>query len=137
MCSPDVGIHASIDSNTRIDNGRYQCSHLVSCIKLDQNISDAYLSISWISAVLGSDYPQICLGFATIARKGARYFKSAVGSVLEGLSEEERADIHLILSIAHTDPSQHPAYYESWFHKVADQVLVYDKENVDVEHIRG
>lgn len=78
----------------------------------------------------------ICLGFATIARNGARYFKTAVGSTLEGLSESERASLHLILFIAHSDPSQHPAYSEKWFHDVADTVLLYDHDQVDIDRIK-
>jgi hypothetical protein len=77
----------------------------------------------------------ICLGFATIARNGARYFKTAVGSVLEGLSESERASLHLILFVAHSDPNLHPAYSEKWFHDVADTVLLYDHDKVDVARI--
>ncbi|KAL4869008.1 hypothetical protein BDV12DRAFT_168742 [Aspergillus spectabilis] len=84
-----------------------------------------------------SQHPSICVGVATVARKNARYFKSMVGSVLEGLSQTERAGIHLILFIAHTDPLQHPAYEESWLYKVADQVLLYDNVTVDIEHIRS
>lgn len=71
-----------------------------------------------------SHQPGLCLGIPTIARKGVRYFKHTVGTLLEGLDETERADIHLILFIAHTDPSQHPAYAEPWLHELADQVLL-------------
>lgn len=81
--------------------------------------------------------PTTCVCIATVARKGARYFKDAVGSVLDGLSESERADIHLVLFIAHTDPSQHPAYEEPWLRKVPDQLLLYDNATVDIEHIRS
>ena len=88
-------------------------------------------SLSWKS----SEHPTICVGIASIARKNTRYFKSTVGSVLEGLSEAERADMHLILFIAHTDPSEHPAYDEPWFYKVADQVLLYNNETVDIDYI--
>ncbi|KAJ6191129.1 hypothetical protein N7519_001150 [Penicillium mononematosum] len=84
-----------------------------------------------------SSQPGLCVGIASIARNGVRYFKTAVGTVLEGLSEEERADIHLILFIAHTDPSQHPAYSEPWLHKLPDQVLLYDPAEVDIDHIRS
>ncbi|THC96040.1 hypothetical protein EYZ11_004461 [Aspergillus tanneri] len=85
----------------------------------------------------GSDHPQLCLGVATIARKGARYFKSAVGSILEGLSEADRAEMHLILFIAHTNASEHPAFSESWLQNVADKVLLYDENDVDIDHIRA
>lgn len=83
-----------------------------------------------------SRQPRFCLGIASIARKGARYLRGTVGTILEGLSETERADIHLILFIAHTDPSQHPAYAEPWLHNLADQVLLYNASDVDIDHMR-
>jgi hypothetical protein len=81
--------------------------------------------------------PGLCVGIASIARNGVRYFKTTVGTILEGLSEEERANIHLILFIAHTDPSEHPAYSEPWLHELPDQVLLYDPAVVDIDHIRS
>ncbi|KAJ5720927.1 uncharacterized protein N7483_008861 [Penicillium malachiteum] len=83
-----------------------------------------------------SSHPELCVGIATVARRGARYFKSTVGSLLEGLSEEERSGINLILFIAHTNASEHPAYAEPWLFKVADNVLLYDPQTVDINHIR-
>lgn len=59
-----------------------------------------------------SSEPGLCVGIASIARNSVLYFKTAVGTVLEGSSEEERADIHLILFIAQTDFSQYSAYSE-------------------------
>lgn len=53
----------------------------------------------------------LCVGIATVARDGERYFRSSIGSLLQGLTEEERQDIHLITFIAHTDPTMHPEYY--------------------------
>ena len=79
---------------------------------------------------------RLCLGIPNIARKGVRYFKHTVGTLLEGLDETERADIHLILFIAHTDPSQHPAYAEPWLDKLADQVLLYNASEVDIGHLQ-
>lgn len=83
-----------------------------------------------------SRQPGLCLGIPTIARKGVRYFKHTVGTLLEGLDEAERADIHLILFIAHTDPSQHPAYAEPWLHNLADEVLLYNASEVSIEHLQ-
>lgn len=84
-----------------------------------------------------SGQPKLCLGIAIIARKGASYFQATVGTFLEGLSEEERAIIHLILFIAHTDPLQHPAYEEPWLDKLADQVLLYNASEVDINYLRS
>lgn len=58
-----------------------------------------------------------------------------MGSILDGLSEAERANMHLILFIAHTNASEHPAYSEPWPHNVADRVLLYNETEVDLDHI--
>lgn len=79
--------------------------------------------------------PSLCVGIASIAREGARYFRPSVGTLLENLSESERRDIHLILFIPHSDPTVHPAYNEGWLAAVADTVLVYDTDTVDIAHI--
>jgi hypothetical protein len=84
-----------------------------------------------------SDSPSFCVGVATVARNNTRYFKTMVGSLLDGLSQAERADMHLLLFVAHTDPSQHPAYSEPWLNRVPDQVLLYDNATVDIDHIRS
>ncbi|KAE8130933.1 integral membrane protein [Aspergillus pseudotamarii] len=84
-----------------------------------------------------SPNPTMCVGFASVARDGVSYFESAVGSLLASLSPLERADLFLILFIAHTDPVQHPAYSEPWLHGLADKVLLYDEKDIDVDHIRS
>jgi hypothetical protein len=84
-----------------------------------------------------SPSPFMCVGFASVARNGVSYFQSAVGSALAGLSEAERADLYLILFIAHTDPTEHPAYSEPWLHALSDKVLLYDEKELDIDHIRA
>lgn len=84
-----------------------------------------------------SDKPQLCVGIATVAREGIRYLRSTVGTLLDGLSEEERKDIYLIIFIAHSDPSKHPAYDERWLAELPDQVLLYKEDEVDIDHVRA
>lgn len=109
--------------------------------KLRQEEANAFIdranNIPEISRKKASDNPSMCVGIASVARNGTHYFKDAVGSVLDNLSDEEREDIYLILFIAQTNQSQHPAYLEPWFHDLPDQVLSYDNETVDIDHIRG
>ncbi|KAJ5146225.1 uncharacterized protein N7515_000789 [Penicillium bovifimosum] len=83
-----------------------------------------------------SAHPTICVGITSVARRGANYLQGAVGSVLEGLTAAERGDLYLIVLIAHSNPAEHPAYVEPWLHTLADKVLLYDPDRVDVEHIR-
>ncbi|KAJ5634785.1 hypothetical protein N7528_002627 [Penicillium herquei] len=109
-----------------------------SALRLQQ--SDAFIQdikeMAQNETARSSSHPELCVGVATVARQGIRYFKSTVGSLLEGLSEEERSGINLILFIAHTNASEHPAYAEPWLFKVADNVLLYDPQTVDIDHIR-
>lgn len=84
----------------------------------------------------GSPRPKLCIGLATIARKEEHYFETAVGSLLDGLDAEERAQIHLKTFIAHTDPTVHPAYSEPWLYVVTDDVLTYQLDGPELEHIK-
>jgi len=80
--------------------------------------------------------PKLCVGIASVARDGARYFRTSVGSLLEGLTKEEREDIYVILFIAHTNPSTHPAFSEKWLENVADRVLTYALPYEQFKHIK-
>ncbi|KAF2660596.1 integral membrane protein-like protein [Lophiostoma macrostomum CBS 122681] len=79
---------------------------------------------------------KLCVGIPSIARKGARYLRTAVGSLLEGLTPEERDEIALIVFIPHSDPTIHPAYTEQWLPELADEVLVYDVSEDQMKHIK-
>ncbi|PSN72322.1 integral membrane protein-like protein [Corynespora cassiicola Philippines] len=80
--------------------------------------------------------PKMCVGLPSIARKGARYLKDAVGSLLEGLSPEERSGIHLMAFFPHSDPFIHPDYAENWLGNVADEVLTYELPEDEMNHVR-
>lgn len=88
----------------------------------------------------GSITPDICIGIPSVARAGARYLRTAVGSLLEGLTEDERARIHLKVFIANTDPTIHPAYNETWLHDLIDELLLYDLPDDELDwldHLEG
>lgn len=68
----------------------------------------------------------LCIGIASVARKGTRYFRTTIGSLLEGLTAKEREDIYLLPFIAHTDPAEHPAYSETWLRNLSNEVLYYN-----------
>ena len=80
--------------------------------------------------------PAICVGVATVAREGTeQYVRGTIGSLLEGLSDEERSQIYLMPFIAHTDPTAHPVHYEPWISVLPDKVLEYD-DDVDMVRLR-
>jgi len=69
--------------------------------------------------------PKLCIGIASIAREGANYLHLSAGSILEGLTAEERAQVSLKILIAHTDPTNHSSWESPWLRDVADEVLSY------------
>lgn len=73
--------------------------------------------------------PSICLGVATIARTKEQYIRRTIGSLLEGLTDDQRGSIHLAVFFAQTDPSQHPIYNEPWLKNLANEILQYDVSN--------
>lgn len=56
---------------------------------------------------------------------------------IEGLSEAERAQIHLIMFVAHTDPIVHPIYHESWLRALLDKVLTYNIPKEDLVELHN
>ncbi|KAF2469505.1 uncharacterized protein BDR25DRAFT_228781 [Lindgomyces ingoldianus] len=80
---------------------------------------------------------KLCVGIPSIARRGARYLRVAVGSLLDGLTPTERDDIYFIVFIPHSDPTVHPAYNEHWLADLTDEILVYnDLLPVQAERIK-
>lgn len=72
--------------------------------------------------------PYLCIGMLTVARPGGFvYFRTSIGSLLEGLTQEERNGIYLMPFITHTDPTKHPVYPEPWLRNVVDRILMYNE----------
>lgn len=68
--------------------------------------------------------PRLCLGITSMSRNSqSRYLYKAIGSLLEGLDDHERSQIHLMIFVAHVHPLYvHPAAAEWWMRNVADTV---------------
>ncbi|KAJ4365343.1 hypothetical protein N0V83_008964 [Neocucurbitaria cava] len=81
---------------------------------------------------------KLCIGIPSIGRKGARYMRETVGSLLDGLTPQERREIYFIVFIPHADPTAHPAFNETWLHGLTDQVLTYgsDIDDDQMQYIR-
>lgn len=83
------------------------------------------------------DNAPICLGVATIGRSGEQYVRNTIGSLLEGLSEEQRNNIHLAVFFAQTDPQKHPIYHEPWLKDVANELIEYKVSDDDLARLRS
>jgi hypothetical protein len=58
--------------------------------------------------------PVICAGIVTVKRKHVQYLNTTIGTMLAGLSQEERSAIHTRLLFANTDPQDHPDSGRQW-----------------------
>ncbi|KJX97493.1 integral membrane protein [Zymoseptoria brevis] len=79
----------------------------------------------------------LCVGVPSIARDGARYLRNTVGSLLSGLSQQERDGVYFMVLIPHSDPSIHPAMHEPWLSNVVDEILVYNVSEKEMGYIES
>lgn len=80
---------------------------------------------------------KLCVGIPSFKRDGVDYLRDTVGSLLEGLTPEERQEIYLIVFIPHSNPNVHPDYNAKWLPALADQVLTYQFGDDQMQHIRN
>jgi hypothetical protein len=84
----------------------------------------------------GKQTPQVCIGIATVARRNHQYVRSTVGSLFEGLGRDERDMLVFTFFIAHTKPSEHPVYGESWLDHLPDRLPEYDPLSPDYDQVK-
>ncbi|PLB54937.1 hypothetical protein P170DRAFT_470370 [Aspergillus steynii IBT 23096] len=101
--------------------------------------AEAYLSAAGDikpPARLPGGKPKICVGIATVRRRGDQYVGLTVASLLDGLSEPERKSVFLDLLVGNSDPADHPIYSEKWAETLPDRLLTYSKDDADFEQIQ-
>lgn len=72
----------------------------------------------------------LCIGIVTVRRPMMQNLDVTVGSVFDGLTAEQRSAISLSVLFAHSDPTFHPDYGQSWVAELADRVLTYTELGV-------
>jgi len=83
-----------------------------------------------------SENPEICAAFVTVRRDGKQYIDVAVGSMLEGLTDEERSKLYSYVFFANTDPAVHPTWDKPWLRNAVDAALSYNVSESTMEHLR-
>jgi hypothetical protein len=81
--------------------------------------------------------PRLCVGIASIAREGVQYLHYSTGSLLHGLSKEERQEIVLVTLLAHANSSKHPDANSVWLPNTADQLLDYSAPFGEREYVQS
>lgn len=101
--------------------------------------ADAFVEASkdlTIPQVIPPQAPTVCVGIATVARRGEQYVRRTIGSLLQGLSEEERQSVYLDVLIGHTNPADHPIYNEQWIERLPNKLLKYPEDEGALGRIR-
>ncbi|KAF4971466.1 hypothetical protein FSARC_1694 [Fusarium sarcochroum] len=64
-----------------------------------------------------------------------QYLPMTIGSLLHGLTKQERADLHISVLIAQTDPTRHPNWNQPWLRQAVDDVFTYDLNATQMAHL--
>ena len=93
-------------------------------------------------AEVGTDLPReasanpvICAAVISVKRKEIQYLNGTVGSLLEGLTDEERNSLNVQVLFADLDPSVHPDYERGWLN-ILDFWSGYDISPEQMEMLR-
>jgi N-Acetylglucosaminyltransferase-IV (GnT-IV) conserved region len=78
----------------------------------------------------------MCVGITSLRRPTEQYLPTTIGSILSGLTAEERASMHLVVFIAHLDPGDHPSFSEPWLDALTDEVLIYNLKYLESVRLR-
>ena len=85
---------------------------------------------------MGSSHPEICAEYVTAKRETKQHVDVAIGSLLEGLMDQERARLHLYVLFGNTDPTAHPSW-KRWLDGAVDEVGSGGVNETTHEHLRG
>lgn len=79
----------------------------------------------------------LCIAVSTTARAHHQYVQYTIGSLLEGLSDNQRRSIDLRVLIAHTEPDLHPILREPWLSATVNRIVQYNVPELDMERLRS
>lgn len=80
--------------------------------------------------------PVMCAALATYNRPGIQYLNETVGSMLAGLTVDERNALNVRILFAHSDPSDHPDWGRKWLEAV-DSWSGYNVTESDFEEAKA
>lgn len=86
------------------------------------------------SAVI-SEHPSLCVAFSSVRRQHEQYLETTIGSMLHGLTQGEKADLHVAVLIAQTEPQTHPAWQSTWLRHAVDELFTYNISAEDKAHL--
>ncbi|TKA30185.1 hypothetical protein B0A50_02904 [Salinomyces thailandicus] len=82
-----------------------------------------------------SGLPVVCAGITTFKREGTNYLNETVGTMLAGLTHEERSALDVRLLFAHVNPNVHVDWDRSWL-RVVNHWSGYNVSETELNQIR-
>ncbi|KAF2688381.1 integral membrane protein-like protein [Lentithecium fluviatile CBS 122367] len=90
---------------------------------------------AWTKAQEGQR--RLCVGIPSMATRGPEYLQDAVGSLLEGLTEDERGEMYVVVFVPHSNPAVHGAYGQTWLSALTDHILTYNLSSPEeMKHVQ-
>lgn len=80
--------------------------------------------------------PIICAAFVTVTRDKIQYLDQSIGSMLEGLDEQDKSALWLDVYFVDINASKHPDWSAPWLHGLADSVGTYNITDVEMIHTK-
>lgn len=81
--------------------------------------------------VKAGESPALCAVFMTVKRGKKEYLTESLGSMLHGLTLEERENLYLSVLFLDTEPSAHPYWDQAWVRRLADSATGYNNLTED------
>ncbi|KAH6963190.1 region-domain-containing protein [Fusarium avenaceum] len=72
-----------------------------------------------------SEEKRFCIGIPSVRRENEQFLPKALASLVQGLRIEERQTIYITVLLADDDPTNNPAFGQTWLNRLADEVLFY------------
>lgn len=102
----------------------------------ENSIRAANSTINEQSSFLRGDDPVVCAAYATVKRPELQYLTGSVGSMLYGLTAEEREALYLYILFADTDPTRHPEWNAPWISNIVDRAGTYNMSQREFDRIQ-
>ncbi|KAL1881479.1 hypothetical protein VTK73DRAFT_3541 [Phialemonium thermophilum] len=83
----------------------------------------------------GSEF--LCIGIPSVNRTTEFFLAHTVATLVDTLTPDERASVHIIVLLADRSPETHFAYGQPWLEALADEVLVYDVPSANASEDDG
>ncbi|KAH6985426.1 hypothetical protein EDB80DRAFT_732530 [Ilyonectria destructans] len=77
----------------------------------------------------------LCVALSSVKRQ-TQYLETTIGTLLHGLMARERADLHISVLVAETDPTRHPSWHVGWIRHAVDDFYTYQVNATEKAHLQ-